>query len=294
VKFDESTLEGWSHQGAKVQSAGTYQTVKNVLENSSSPYYSRNFEVFLQGSYGNDTNILADSDVDVVICLTTVYYDDLIWLDESEKSFYNSVTTKGGYSLAEFKTSVVGWLKDNFGSDVSVGKKAVFIKGNSSRRDADVLVCSEHRLYRSYTSTNSSHYHSGITFWTTDQTRIVNFPKQHRDNLSSRNQAYHSRLKPLVRIAKNLRNRMQDDHAVAEGKAPSYFLEGLLWNMPYDLYDYTHRGTIDRFVQWLSSLDTSELTCANGIHYLVRPGVPTAWKTADFSAFCQALQTYWK
>jgi hypothetical protein len=190
MKFDESILEGWSHQGAKAQSAATYQTIKNTLESSSSPYYSRSFEVFLQGSYGNDTNIFADSDVDVVICLTSVYYDDLDWLDESEKSFYNAVTTKGGYSLSAFKESVVSWLKHNFGSDVSVGKKAVFIKGNSSRRDADVLICAEHRLYRSYTSTNSSNYHPGVTFWTTDGTRIVNFPKQHHDNLSSQNQTF--------------------------------------------------------------------------------------------------------
>lgn len=293
MKFNEATLEGWSHQGSKIQSAATYQTIKNVLESSSSPYYSRTFEVFLQGSYGNDTNIFADSDVDVVICLTSTYYDDLQWLNESEKSLYNSAFTKATYGIDDFKSSVVDWLKQNFGSDVSVGKKAVFIKGNGSRRDVDVLVCAQHRMYSSYSSTNTSNYHSGVTFWTMDGTRIVNFPKQHRDNLSSRNQNFHSRLKPLVRIAKNLRNRMQDDGAIAGGKAPSYFLEGLLWNMPYTQYEYAHRATIDRFVQWLSSLDTTELTCANGIHFLVRSGFPTSWDANDFGTFRQALQAYW-
>jgi hypothetical protein len=293
VKFDESTLDGWAQQGAKVQSAATYQTIKNVLEDPSSPYYTRSFDVFLQGSYGNETNIKADSDVDVVICLTSVYYDDLDWLNDGERSLYNSLTSGGGYSLSQFKDSVVQWLQDNFGSDVVVGKKAVFIKGNSSRRDADVLICAEHRLYRSYTATNSSDYHSGVVFWTTDGTRIVNFPKQHQENLSSRNQSYHSRLKPLVRIAKNLRNRMQDDTVLAEGKAPSYFLEGLLWNMPYSQYQYTHRGTIDAFANWLAALDTSNFTCANGIHYLVRQNLPTSWKSDDCVAFRRALLNYW-
>jgi hypothetical protein len=293
MKFSEAVLEGWSHQGSKQQSAATYQTIKTVLEDSSSPYYSKSFEVFLQGSYGNDTNIYADSDVDVVICLTSVYYDDLSWLEPSERSLYDSVTFGGGYSLAEFRTSVIDWLKQNFGNSVSVGNKAVFIQGNSNRRDADVLICAEHRLYSSYKAVHSSDYHQGIVFWPVGGGRIVNFPKQHRDNLSARNQVCYSRLKPLVRVVKNLRNRMQDDQVLAEGRAPSYFIEGLLWNMPYEHYQYSHRDTVDSFVEWVSGLDTSQLTCANGIHFLVRNDFPTSWKTDDFFAYRGALQAYW-
>jgi len=293
VKFDEATLDGWSHQGATAQSAQTYATIKGVLEDKSAPYASKDFEVFLQGSYGNNTNIRIDSDVDIVVCLTDVFYPGLQHLDEAERSLYDSLRSPGGYSLSEFKASVVAWLMKNFGSSVQVGNKAIMVKGSGNRRDADVLVCAEYKEYWSYKQAFSSDFSTGIVFWTETGQKIVNFPKQHRDNISSRNQAYHSRLKPLVRITKNLRNRMQDDHAVAVGKAPSYFLEGLLRNMPYDRYEYTHRGTIDQFVAWLGNLDTSELTCANGIHWLVRPGFPTSWKTADFSAFRQALQGYW-
>jgi hypothetical protein len=86
---------------------------------------------------------------------------------------------------------------------------------------------------------------------------------------------------------------MQDDHALVEGTAPSYFLEGILWNMPYDRYANTHRGTVDQFVQWLSTLDASEMTFANGIHYLVRSNFPTSWKTPDFEAFRHTLEAYW-
>ena len=40
--------------------------MKATLEDSSSPYYLKSFESFLQGSYANDTNVYRDSDVDVV------------------------------------------------------------------------------------------------------------------------------------------------------------------------------------------------------------------------------------
>src|SRR5690606_967984 len=69
MPIPESQLETWSHQGSITQSSSTYNTIKSVLEDSATPYAGRNFKVFLQGSYGNDTNIYAESDVDIVIRL---------------------------------------------------------------------------------------------------------------------------------------------------------------------------------------------------------------------------------
>ena len=57
MPIPESQLETWSHQGSITQSSNTYNTIKNVLEASTTPYAGKNFKVFLQGSYGNDTNI---------------------------------------------------------------------------------------------------------------------------------------------------------------------------------------------------------------------------------------------
>ncbi|OHD48947.1 MAG: hypothetical protein A2096_10405 [Spirochaetes bacterium GWF1_41_5] len=50
-----------------MQSSNTFNSIKNVLEDSSTPYAGKNFKVFLQGSYGNDTNIYTESDVGIVI-----------------------------------------------------------------------------------------------------------------------------------------------------------------------------------------------------------------------------------
>lgn len=65
----ESQLDTWSKQGSVAQSRDTYASVKNMLDNSGSPYYLKSFESFLQGSYANDTNVYRDSDVDVVMRL---------------------------------------------------------------------------------------------------------------------------------------------------------------------------------------------------------------------------------
>jgi hypothetical protein len=66
MAIPESQLNTWSAQGSVQQSKNTYATVKGVLESGSAPYSSRSYDTFLLGSYGNDTNVYADSDVDVV------------------------------------------------------------------------------------------------------------------------------------------------------------------------------------------------------------------------------------
>ena len=66
MAIPEAQLDTWSAQGSITQSKNTYASIKGVLESANSPYYQRSFVSFLQGSYGNDTNIYADSDVDVV------------------------------------------------------------------------------------------------------------------------------------------------------------------------------------------------------------------------------------
>ena len=63
-------------QGAAIGSRDTYATVQRALEAAGTGYSGSNYKVFLQGSYGNDTNIWAESDVEVVIRLDSIYYYD--------------------------------------------------------------------------------------------------------------------------------------------------------------------------------------------------------------------------
>ncbi len=150
MAVSEAQLETWSHQGSEAQSASTYQAVKNVLNDSNSPYYPKSFEIFLQGSYDNKTNIYADSDVDIVIRLDSIYYSDTRNLSAADKQNYETNFSKANYTLAMFKQEVFEWLRLNFGQGVKLGEKAVKIPGSGNRRDADVLVCAKHQTYYTY------------------------------------------------------------------------------------------------------------------------------------------------
>lgn len=290
----EDQLETWSHQGSITQSKATSDTIKAVLRDPNSPYAQYDFDVFLQGSYGNDTNIWADSDVDIVIQLSSIYYYDDSRLNTDEKqNFQTGFVPGSGYTFDKFKADVLAWLREKFGSTVKEGKKAIFVPGNNTRRDADVVVCVSHRDYWSYKTPGNPVYSEGICFWTTDGDKIVNYPKQHSVNCTEKHQVTDSRFKRNVRVLKNMRNSMIDKGLIADGLAPSYFIEGMLWNVPESKFSASYQDTFVNYMIWLEACAKDSLLCANGIHFLVRDGHSVCWPTANFDAFRHAAVKHW-
>ena len=291
MAISERQLETWSHQGSKTQSAYTYASIKSALEDRSAPFANRNFEVYLQGSYGNDTNVYAEGDVDIVICLTSSHYKDISILPPNERAAYEADINLVNYGFRYFQRQVLDWLIIKFGTSVRLKKKAIFVPGNSGRRDADVLVCVEYRKYISYRP-RQIFYHSGICFQTTDDRWIINFPKQHKANCTAKHQAISGRFKPNVRIFKNLRNAMVDKQILSKDTAPSYFIEGMLWNVPNVKFLLTYQRTLFDCLFWLRRCDPSTLKCVNNIHPLIRDDMAECWNMKDFRHFLEIADLY--
>jgi hypothetical protein len=294
MAIPESQLKTWSSQGSVKQSSDTYASVKGVLEGSKAPYFAKSYETFLQGSYGNDTNVYADSDVDVVMRLDSVFYYDLSRMTEPERVAYEKNFGDGTYSVGQFKTEVQGWLKKNYGDGVRSGKKALFIPGSGNRRDTDVLVCAQFRRYHRFNGANDQKYDEGICIFLPDHTRIENFPKQHSANCTDKHQATKQRFKPTVRMFKNMRNRMIERGELAEGVAPSYYLEGMLYNVPDDKFGGSFEDTFVNCYNWIVEADKAKLVCASYMHWLVRDNKPTSWPIANFDAYLAAAKKHWE
>lgn len=290
MAVSEEQLTTWAKQGSVTQSAATYQTIKAVLEDARAPFHNRSFDIFLQGSYGNDTNIYADSDVDIAIRLSSTVYSDTSELETSELQKYNNDFSRADYQLANFKADVLAWLRYKFGPSVEPGKKAIRIPANGNRRDADVLVCARHLQY----GKTREYYNDGIIFWTSDGVEIVNYPKQHLQNCTAKHQATYNRFKANIRVIKNMRNRIIDLGRLGDDVAPSYFLEGMLWNVPSQLFTGSYQTTFENYINWLGDANYMDLTCANGIHWLLREGHPVCWQKGKFDAFRVAAIQYWK
>jgi hypothetical protein len=301
VTIPESQLEIWTHIGAAQQSAATYQSIKGVIESKDAPYSSKQIDSFLQGSYGNDTNVFgADSDVDIVLRTKAFFYYNLDALSATEKAAFKGVHPNDAeYTLKTLRSDVVAWLNGKYGADLDTsGKKALRLKANGTRRSADVLLVAPHRKYTRYYSEQDRECVEGVLFLTTDGTSIVNYPKQHSENMTRKHQATSEWLKPTVRIFKNMRNRLIRDGKIKSGLAPSYFIEGMLYNVPADQFGGGYVSTVDKCWGWLNSPpDAGALMCANGIHPLVRDNTHTSWPVQgylDFLAETRKLWHQWK
>ncbi len=289
----EAQLDIWSKQGSVTQSAATYETLRRALAQSEAPYASRSYSTFLQGSYGNDTNIYADSDVDVVIRLDSVYYSDTSDLSEADAATYKANFSPAQYTGVQFREEVVTQLNHIYGSAAKPGKKAIFVAGNGGRRDADVIAAAEFRRYSRYVSVSDQRYAEGICFWLPDGTQIVNYPKQHSANLTAKHQRTNSWFKPVVRIVKNMRNAMVEKGWIVEGLAPSYFVEGMLYNVSDASYGGSYGATLVNAMNWLNACDRSALVCANEQYFLAHPSSPVTWRHEQFEAFLTAMIRFW-
>jgi hypothetical protein len=287
VAIPEGQLETWSHQGPTTQFTSTYESIRNVLWDATSPYATRGFSVFLQGSYKNDTNVYGDSDVDIVICTDAVYYSDTSNLSAGQKQRFEGNFVPAQYALSDFKNDVVGWLNKKYPNAVSVGNKAVYIEGNAGRRDADVVIAAEFRRYYGYPAQGTPTYETGLCFFTPDGTRIENFPKQHSERCTSKNQSTNW-FKRTVTTYKNLRNKMIADGDIRHGLAPSYFLEGLLYNVPVAQFGGTYMQNFNDTLNWLAGADRSKFECANGLYYLFHATSSVTWRAENCSAFLNA------
>jgi hypothetical protein len=197
------------------------------------------------------------------------------------------------YSYADFKRDTLAHLTTKFGATVKAGSKAIFIPGNGSRRDADVVVCALFRKYTRFRGPDDNKYIEGITFWANDGTQIINYPKLHSKNCTTKHQNTNQWFKPMVRIVKNMRNRMIDANYIREGLAPSYFLEGMLYNVPDENFGSSYAVTFAAAINWLLKADRSKLVCANEQYYLLHPTSPVTWRAEECDAFLNALVKFW-
>ena len=226
--------------------------------------------------------------------LDSTFYRDLSGLSADEQAAYKSAFFDADYGYPEFTTDVIAHLTKKFGAAVKPGSKAIFIGGAGARRDADVLAATKFRRYRSFRSLFDQSYTEGICFFTADGTQIVNYPKQHSENCTTKHQQTSQWFKPTVRILKNMRNRMISDGRIEDGLAPSYFLEGMLYNVPPANFGASYADTMVNATNWLLQTDRSKLVCANEQYFLLNDHSPVTWRAAKCDAFLDAVVKFWK
>lgn len=294
MPIPESQLEIWSHQGSITQSSTTYNSIKSILEAPSTPFAGKKYNVFLQGSYGNDTNIFSESDVDIVIQLNDCFHHDLGLLPSDQQQAFKEKHSNASYTHVDFKNDVFRVLAAQYGENVKSGKKAIAIAASGNRRKADVIAAVQYRRYYKFLNLSHQSYDEGICFYTSSGIQVANYPKQHSTNLTKKHQVTSNMLKPMARIFKNMRSRMVKEGMLEDGVAPSYYLEGLLYNVPKEKFSSRYDESFVNAINWMLDADKAKFLCANEQYYLLREDSPVTWRDAHCDAFLAAVIDLWK
>lgn len=230
---------------------------------------SYDYETYLQWSYANSTNISFTSDIDIVIELKSVIYNDTSLLSDEEKLEHSKVFLESKYQFAERKNSVYSALVEAFGvENVEFKNKAILVKWNSARIDADIVPCFEYRKYKRFHSIHDSEYYAWIKLFDTwDWTEIINFPKMHLENCTSKNTATDGNFKSMIRAFKRIKEELISKSMIQEDLVSSYNIENLLYNCT----DHCFSGnTLDNFLEILEFIylsyknwTLSSFICAN-------------------------------
>ena len=246
--------------------------------------------IFPQGSYRVRTNIRLDSDVDICVRLNSVYYCD--YPDGKSDKDYGLVSSD--FSFSEFKNLVQEALIDRFGEEsVSRGNKAFDVHANTYRVDSDVIPTFVHRRYY---SSNYNDYYLGTAFKTDRGVLIKNWPDQNYDNGVRKNDQTSRRYKRVIRILKNLRNKMQEDNVISASGVASFLIESLVWNVPdngfrSDSYTDNVRFVLAHTFNETRTDDTcSEWGEVNELKYLFSPG--QAWTRKQAHDFLSGAWDY--
>ena len=250
-------------------------------------YSLEKVNIFIQGSYANNTCVRNESDVDIAV----------VREDKYEYAFgerFNSSSTDQKNEAIVLKNAVENTLKSYFPNQVHRGNKSIKVDGNTYRKQADVVPCiSMHYYYRSHLQDYLTHY-DGIVIFADDGTTVRNFPKQHITNGKSKNNRTNHYYKKMVRIIKKIRYLMSDIGYSCADNVSSFEVESLLWNIPdscftkYSCYGfafeevvnyaYTHKYLLGNFYE------------ANGIKKLC----PTQQDISNLSNFIDRLHVFFE
>jgi len=281
MAIPESQLENWTHQGAIITAKNTADSIRNALNSYNNWSDNIDYEVYLQGSYRNSTNVRGDSDVDVIVQLNSTFFSNL---SDSQKKVLGLIPAI--YTINDFKSDVLTVLRNYYGhKKINEGNKSIKLSPFSGRLPADIIPCCTYRKYRTL---NENDFIAGISFFTKYNDRqIINYPKIHYDKGVLKHQNSNYSYKPTIRLFKNLRTFITGD------TIPSYFLECLLYNVPNYKFKSNCQETFCDVVDWLNDSNLDNFICQNEQLNLFG-NTPEQLNKLLAIDFIQKLITLWK
>ena len=249
MPIPESTLAGWSHHRSGTAPIQAHLAIREALAAYTWPQ-EVTYDVFLQGSYKNDTNLSGDSDVDVVIQLASRLRPRVAALQGPEllEDASHKVALERWQS---FRRHASAAMRARFGDSVTSGRKSLKLAKGKLPASADLVV--------------TLRFEEGLAFYLPDRRHwVVSYPQTHHQRGVQKEKATNNRFKRTIRMFKAARTQLIRKKLIDDRLAPSYFIECMLYNVPDRLFRETLSKTYEDSVAWLKTADLKGFLCQNG------------------------------
>jgi hypothetical protein len=295
MPIPEQQLDIWSNQGAIVSAQATHNSVRAALAANTSAIRQMDYDVFLQGSYRNDTNVRADSDVDIVVRYNSIFGYNIGTVPPQQAQLINAQYSNAIYRWAHFRTQVLAALRSYYGNNlVEETNRCLRLAAAPGRVAGDIVPAIPFKNYNYFYGPNAESHVEGIQFEDQNGRVIANYPDQHYDNGVAKNSVNRTggRFKRTVRMFKNARARSVDRGFLADGVASSYFVDCLIWNAPDNLFSPSLQNSYCNIVNHLNGAVLTEFPCRNGIIRLFGTS-PEQWTEVKARQLIAALVRLW-
>lgn len=225
----EEKLASWTGPASdteKEKQDRTERMIRDAIKEHAA-FNNCSLKVYAKGSYANNTNVRADSDVDIAVECTEVMYYDV-----APNTRAPSISTYYGiWTPEKLRTELVAAMKAKFPGYVDAkGAVAIQINSSSARVDADVVPCFSYRFYTNYGDVD------GTKVFKKDGSSIINYPAQQYAYGVAKNNNTNYAYKKCARLLKRLENDMASKGVYKE--LPSFLMECLAYNCPDHVFKH--------------------------------------------------------
>lgn len=238
----EEALHSWAQRPSDHEDSKRDRTQTQIAAalNGAPELSAFEYDVYVKGSYANNTNVRLDFDVDIAVECRTFYVFTLTGEAAGSKRAAVEATFQAhtGPSITDFKTAVGTVLTKRFGrAAVTPGRIAYRIRSNQTTLPADVVPCIEyHRIY-DIDARGVPQYYQGTEVFPSTGKPISNWPKQQLQRGTEKNNATGRRYKRMVRALKRLQTELVKEGLLA-GELPSFLVECLVYNVPNEYFGH--------------------------------------------------------
>lgn len=223
----EDQLRGWTGPSSATEKEKQDRTERMIRQAiaAHTPFSTCSLNIFAKGSYANNTNVRADSDVDIAVQCT-----DVLYYDEDEPGLQTSSGRyEGEWTPKKLRSELVAAMEAKFSGRVDAsGSTAIQVNSSSARVDADVVPCFSYRRYM------KNGTRDGTKIFKKNESSIVNHPIQQLENGTAKNNRTSYSYKRGARLLKRVENVMASSGKFRE--LPSFFMECLAYNCPDEVF----------------------------------------------------------